>query len=48
MGHSKYSTFEGRRKEMTMTKFEKQIKKLLSEQQQLLAQKSKEGVTIWC
>ena len=31
-----------------MTKFEKQIKKLLGEQQQLLAQKSKEGVTIWC
>ena len=31
------------RKEMTMTKFEKQIKKLLSEQRQLLARKSKEG-----
>ena len=30
--------------EMTMTKFEKRIKKLLSEQRQLLAQKSKEGV----
>ena len=32
-----------------MKKFEKQIKKLLSEQRQLLARKSKEGgVTIWC
>ena len=29
---------------MTMTEFEKQIKKLLSEQRQLLARKSKEGV----
>nr|DAJ53819.1 MAG TPA: hypothetical protein [Caudoviricetes sp.] len=34
---------------MPMTKFEKRIKKLLSEQRQLLARKSKEGgVTIWC
>ncbi|GEM_PF-5626260 len=30
--------------EMTMTEFEKRIKKLLSEQRQLLARKSKEGV----
>jgi hypothetical protein len=35
--------------EMTMTKFEKQIKKLPGKQLQLLARKSKEGgVTIWC
>ena len=33
--------------EMTMTEFEKQIKKLLSEQRQLLARKSKEGVRLY-